>query len=209
MARNGPPDDFHDQPTQFAHYGTGDPVPPGSLASPAPPPGEPDPVEQSDVLDTLDQEDEPTPWYRRPAMLAGWIVLVLILVGLIIFGISELIGGEKGTSHNPTTTTTTAPTTTTTTPTTTTTTPPSTSSASEAPPQQPPQQIPQQPTRQPAQQPPTHRHHLPQLPPVITIPEVPTVITVPPGLRLTGSCDGRAPTLAAIGRDKLTQGCAI
>ena len=33
------------------------------------------------------------------------------------------------------------------------------------------------------QQQPTHRHHLPQLPSVITIPEVPTTITVPPGLR--------------------------
>ena len=188
---NGPRDDFHNQPTRHAEYGMSGHPAPASLdrnaqttKRPGVDPGgfEDHGVEQPTTDDPFDQESEPTPWYRKPALLAAWLVFVLILIALIIFGLMQLLGGNQGTTRTPTTST--SSTTTTTTPTTasttTTTTPPS-SSAVESPPVQ--QQPTQQPTRQPSQQHPTHRHHLPQLPSVITIPEVPTVITVPPGLR--------------------------
>lgn len=198
VAPNGPRDDFYNQPTRHADYGMSGHPPPGDAPPTAPPldrnaqttkrasvdkagleqPG----AEQPPPGDPFDQESEPTPWYRKPVLLAAWLVFVLILIGLIIYGLMELLGGNQGGTRIPTTSTTSTTTTPTTTPTTaiTTTTPPS-SSAVESPPVQ--QQPTQQPTRQPSQQAPTHRHHLPQLPSVITIPEVPTVITVPPGLR--------------------------
>lgn len=175
MARNGP-EDFHEQHTQHALYGQGG-RPPSVDPSPIHPP-----PEQTDYLDSLDQEIEPTPWYRRPVMLTAWIVVVLILIALIIFGILELLHGEEGTSNFPTTSSTSTTTTTTSsTPTTTTptTTPSPTTSAAVPPPQQPTYQPTEQPTQR--QQAP-HHHHLPHLPSVITIPEVPTVITLPPGL---------------------------
>ena len=168
MARYGPPDDFNNQPTQHGDYGV-----------PAPP-TPPEQFEPPESLDPFDEEAEPTPWFRRPVLLGAWALLVVILIGLIVYGIIELIHGDQGTGNIPsstsaipstTTTTTTPPTTATTT---TPATGPTTSSAVEQPPQQP--------THQPTQQPPTHRHHLPPLPSVITIPEVPTVITLPPGL---------------------------
>jgi hypothetical protein len=162
VARNGPPDDFHNQPTQFSDFRAAQPPPPEAPAEGEPP----------KFVDPLDAP-EPTPWYRKPAALAGWIAAVLILIGLIAFGLSELLHDTQGTGNTPSTSTSTAPS-----PTTTTTTTPSTSATVEPPAQQPTRQ----PTRQPTQQQPTHRHHLPPLPSVITIPEVPTVITLPPGL---------------------------
>lgn len=172
VARNGPPDDFHNQATQHADYGIPDQPTSGEPAE-HPPGGFPQP-EAFDVLET-----EPTPWYRKPPLLIAWLVFVAILIGLIVYGITELLHGEQGTSPTRSTSSTSTTTTTTTTPPTTTTTTPTTSSAVEAPAQQPTQQ----PTRAPSQQVPTHRHHLPQVPSVITIPGIPTVITVPPGLR--------------------------
>ncbi len=182
MARNGPPDDFNNQPTQFADYGAGGQPPaegpPVSALAETPPD-----YESPLFVDPLD-EAGPTPWYRKPAALAGWIVAVLVLIGLIVFGVLQLLEGEQGTSHTPSTSTAPSTTTTTTPPTTSSTAPspsssaPPTSSAVEPPAQQPGQQ----PTRQQPTQQPTHRHHMPQLPSVITIPEVPTVITLPPGL---------------------------
>ncbi|MFZ1177809.1 MAG: hypothetical protein WAO15_16360 [Mycobacterium sp.] len=177
MAPNGSRDDFHNQATQHANYGVGG-YPPSGERPPTVAPDPPDRFERPESVDPLDQETEPTPWYRKPVLLIGWLLFVLILIALIIYGISELIHGDQGTSHTPKTTTT-STTTTTTTPPPTTTTPSTSSSAVEPPPQQPTQQ----PTHQPTQQQPTHRHHLPTLPPVITIPQVPTVITVPPELR--------------------------
>lgn len=171
MARNGPRDDFHEQATQNADYGMPDPPTSGEPVQ-----NPPDGSEQPEAFDEL--EGEPTPWYRKPPLLIAWLVFVAILIGLIVYGITELLQGGQGTSPSPSTSSTTTTTTTTTTAPTTTTTP-STSSAVEAPAQQPTQQ----PTRQPSQQEPTHRHHLPQVPSVITIPGVPTAITVPPGLR--------------------------
>lgn len=177
MVSNGPPDDFHNQQTQYADYGglggrprSGEPPPPAEIA--------PDQPESPEALDPFDREPEPTPWYRRPVGIIAWIVAVLILIALIVYGLMELIQGGSGTSPTPSTTTSTTPTTATTTPTPTTQsseTP--TSSAVEPPAQQPTQQ----PTHQPTQQQPTHRHHLPQLPSVITIPDGP-VVTLPPGL---------------------------
>lgn len=164
VARKGPPDDFHEQSTRHADYGMGD-QPTSGDASANPP----------EAFD----ESEPTPWYRKPPLLIAWLVFVAILIGLIVYGITELLQGEQGTSPTPSTTRTGTTTSATTTTTTTTTTTPTTSSAVEPPAQQPTQQ----PTGQPTQQQPTHRHHLPQVPSVITIPGVPTVITVPPGLR--------------------------
>ncbi len=180
MARNGP-GDFHNQPTQHADYRGGGRPPPGEPPDPAPPPTPTDQFEQPGIADSLDQESEPTPWYRRPVMLIGWVVLVVVLVALIIYGILQLANGNQGGSRTPTTSTTPSATTTTMAPTTTT---PPTSSAVEPAPQQPTYQpTQQQPAQQqPTQQQPTHQHHLPHLPPVITIPQVPTVITLPPGL---------------------------
>lgn len=176
MARNGPRDDFHEQATQHADYRAVEQPPPSEF-----PPNAPEGFEQADAFDG--PEAEPTPWYRKPALLIAWLVFVAILIALIVYGIIQLLHGEQGTSPTPSTSTSTTTTTTTTPPTTTTTTTPSTT-AEEAPPRQPTQQRPtHQPGQQPTQQEPTHRHHLPQVPSVITIPGVPTVITVPPGLR--------------------------
>ena len=149
----------------------------------------PDQYEPPEFHDPLDDEPESRPWYRKPVVLIGWGLLVVILIGLIAFGITELLGGDQGTAPAPSTSSSATPTTTTeSSPTTTTETTPTTTTTTEAqPPQQPTGQPTRQPTRQPtqqpSQQPPTHHHHLPPLPPVITIPEVPTTITVPPGLR--------------------------
>lgn len=182
VASNGPRDDFHNQPTQHGDFGVSEQPPTGQVPPAGSPPNPPAGFEQSDGGDAFDQETEPTPWYRKPAMLIAWLVSVIILIALIVFGVVELIHGET-VSHVPKTTTSTTPTTTTTTPTTTTTatTTSSPSSSAEEPPvqQQPPQQ---QPTGGQTQQP-SHHHHLPQLPPVITVPGVPNPVTVPPGLR--------------------------
>ena len=185
MASNGPPNDFHNQQTRYANYGrVGEPLAGG------PPPADPPTVESHPDQqappgphDPFDRETEPSPWYRRPAGLIGWIIAVLILIGLIAYGIMELIEGGEGTSpapsisSTPTTSTTTPPTSATSTTAEPTTTPP-TSSAVEPPAQQPTQQ----PTHQPTQQQPTHRRHLPQIPSVITIPGMPNPVTLPPGL---------------------------
>jgi hypothetical protein len=183
VARNGPPDDFHNQATQHGDYGMSGYPPSGETPPTAPPPASPDRFAQTEISnrvdDAFDDESEPTPWYRKPVLLIGWLLFVLILIGLIVYGINELIHGDQGISRTPKTSTTSTTTTTTATTPTSTTTTPSSSSAVESPAQQPTQQ----PTHQPTQQEPTHHHHLPQLPPVITIPQVPTVITVPPGLR--------------------------
>ncbi|BBZ49811.1 hypothetical protein MHEI_15280 [Mycobacterium heidelbergense] len=144
-----PPDDSDDPPTRF---------------------------EPAESPDPFDEETEPTAWYRKPVGLIAWLVAVLILIALIVYGIIELIQGDQGTTHAPSTTPpTTTATTTTPPPSTTTTVTPPTSSAVEPPAQQPTQQ-------QPTQQQPTHHHHLPPLPSVITVPGVPTAITLPPGL---------------------------
>ena len=174
MASNGPRDDFHNQPTQHGDFGAPEQPPTGQVPSSGPPPN---PPEQPGDVDPFDQETEPTPWYRKPAMLIAWLVSVVILIGLIVFGIIELIHGQQTVSHIPKTTTST-----TTTATTTTTTPPTTTSSpsSEEPPAQ--QQPTQQPTGGQTQQP-SHHHHLPQLPSVITVPGMPNPVTVPPGLR--------------------------
>jgi hypothetical protein len=182
----GRPDDFNDQPTQHARYGRGGSPPPAADADPVPPPTTPPAPEQLDppeFFDPLDEDAEFTPWYRKPEVLIGWGLFVAILIGIIVYGILQLIHGNNGTTETPSTSTTISSTTagTTSPPTTATTTTPTTepptSSAIQPPAHQPTQQ------RQPTQQQPTHRHHLPQLPSVITIPEVPTVITVPPELR--------------------------
>ena len=177
----GPPDDFHNQQTEYRNYGG--PPPGGSPATdrtdPELPPDQQQPPES---LDPLDQETEPKPWYRKPAGLIGWIIAVAILIGLIVYGIMELIGGGEGTTYTPSTSATPTTTTTTTPPAATTTEPsttPPTSSAVEPPAQRPTQE----PTGQPTQQP-THRRHLPmpRIPSVITIPGMPNPVTLPPGL---------------------------
>ncbi|OBA75455.1 hypothetical protein A5641_25910 [Mycobacterium sp. 1554424.7] len=176
MASNGPPDDFHNQRTRYANYGALGGSPPPGEAPPETPLDEP---EQPEALDPFEQPPEPTPWYRKPAGIIAWIVAVLILLALIVYGLMQLVQGGQSTSPSPSTTGSTTPTTTTTTTMTTTesSAPPPTSSAVEPPAQQPTQQ----PTRQPTSQQPTHRHHMPQLPSVITIPDGP-VVTLPPGL---------------------------
>lgn len=136
---------------------------------------------QYDQLGAEDPDEQAQPWYRKPVTLIGWAILVLILLALIAYGVTQLLGGDKSTGPAPgttstTTTTTTSETTTTTTttePTTTTTEPSTTPTA--APPANPPRNQP--PGTAPTQQP-THRPHLPQLPGTITVPGGPT-ITLP------------------------------
>ncbi len=144
MAGNGPSDDFNNQQTTKAAYGV-------DGESPEP---------EHDAF-------QPAPWYRSPPLLIAWLVLVLILIALIVYGLGELMAGDEGTGPSPSSTTTTSSTeTTSSTPTstppvttTTETTPPS---SSEAPPTQ------QQPTYQPSN-PPTTKHHI-HLPPGIHLP---------------------------------------
>jgi cytoskeletal protein RodZ len=141
---NGPSDDFNNQPTRHSNV-------PGRPDVP-PPAEEPEPS-----LDAFGDEIEPTEWYRRPVVLIGWALVVLILIALIVYGIVQLTQ-EQGTSNPPSTTTTTTPTTPTTP--TTTTSPPSTTTPTTTPTTTseiaPP---PQQPTH--TEQQPTHRHHWP------------------------------------------------
>ena len=185
MASDGPPDDLYEQRTQYADYGAGGRSPwagpPPADASPTEVP--PDRQQPPASLEPLDRETGSTPWYRKPAGLIGWIIAVSLLIGLIVYGIMELIGGGEGTSTPSTSTTpmTTITTTTESPPAATTTEPtttPPTSSAAEPPAQQPTQE----PTREPTQQQPTHRHRLPPIPSVITIPGMPNPVTLPPGL---------------------------
>ncbi|CAM3248636.1 hypothetical protein MYCO108962_09460 [Mycobacterium colombiense] len=180
MASNGPRDDFHNQPTQGGDFGASEQPPTGAVPPAGHPPNPPEGSEQFSDVDPFDQEAEPTPWYRRPKMLIAWLVSVVILIALIVFGIIELIHGQQTVGHIPKTTPSSTTTTTTTTPTTTTTTTSSPSSSAVQPPAQQPTQ--QQPTGGQTQQP-SHHHHIPQLPSVITIPGVPNPVTVPPGLR--------------------------
>jgi hypothetical protein len=187
----GPPDDFNRLPTQQAGSGTGEyPLGPPPQAPQAPQESQESHESQAwrDLPTTFvpfqsddsdDPETEPTPWYRKPVNLIIWAVAVLILIGLIIYGIVELIGGDQGTGNTPSSTTTTTPTTTAPSTTATsssppaTTTPPPTSTPVESPPPQP--------THQPTQPPSSTHHHLPPLPSVITIPGGP-VVTLPPDL---------------------------
>jgi hypothetical protein len=175
----GPPEHFHNQQTDYRDYGG--PPPAGSPATDPTHPEIPPGYRPPEPLDPLHQETEPTPWYRKPAGIIGWIIAVSILIGLIVYGIMELIGGGEAT-NTPSTSTTPTTTTTTTPPAATTTEPstsPPTSSAAEPPAQQPTQQ----PTRQPTQQQPTHRRlPLPRIPSVINIPGMPNPVTLPPGM---------------------------
>jgi cytoskeletal protein RodZ len=154
---NGPPDDFNNQPTRHANVD-------GAAPETPPPAEQPEPS-----LDAFGEETEPAEWYRRPVVLIGWALVVLILIALIVYGIIQLTQ-ESGTSHLPSTTTTTrtTPATTTTTsttsaPTTTTPTTTPTTTSEIAPPSGHPTQTQQQPT---------HRHHWPTWLPS----------TLPPGL---------------------------
>lgn len=134
-------------------------------------------------IDPLDPDAEPRPWYRRPITLIGWAILVLILLALIAYGVSQLIGGGKSTTPAPTSTSTSATTTeTTSTTTTTTTTEPTTTTTTEEPGTTPTAAPP--PANPPRNQPPgtgttqPHRPHLPNVPSTITVPGGPT-ITLP------------------------------
>ena len=150
MAGNGPSEDFNNQQTTKAAYGV-----------------------DGETPESEREGFQPAPWYRSPPLLIAWLLLVLILIALIVYGIGELMGGDEGTNPAPssTTATTTAPTTSATTPTTT---PPPASSTTETTPP-PSSEVPpptqQQPTYQPTNPPTTKHHpHLPQLPPGIKLP---------------------------------------
>lgn len=137
--------------------------------------------EQYDQLGAEDPDQEGRPWYRKPVTLIGWAILVLILLALIAYGVTQLLGSDNNKSPAPSTTSTTTTSTTTETTTSTTTTEPTTTTSepattpTAAPPANPPRNQP--PGNQPTQQP-THRPHLPQLPSTITVPGGPT-ITLP------------------------------
>lgn len=172
MAR--PPDDFNNEPTRYRDIGRGNQPPP--LDQPGPPPA-PDELGPQPP-DPFDAETEPTAWYRRPVVLLGWGLMVLILIGLIIFGIIELVADQGETSTPKTTTTTPQPTTSTTSMTTATTTPPTTSTtattattATTTTAAPTTSSVVQPPAQQPTQQP-THRHHWPSWLPT-TLPALP------------------------------------
>ncbi|MEK0460508.1 oligopeptide transporter substrate-binding protein [Mycobacterium ulcerans] len=97
MARHDPPDYGAGDPTAYGNYGYGDQR--GGYGQQPPP--------------------EPTPGWRKPLALAGWGVLIAVLIGLIIFGIIQLAHGRPTpasvTKTVTATMTTTTPTTTTTT----------------------------------------------------------------------------------------------
>ncbi|GBG40393.1 hypothetical protein NJB14197_53370 [Mycobacterium montefiorense] len=161
----GPPDNFNNEPTRYRDVGSGD-RPQGD----EPPPRGPDRFEGEASLDPFDDEGtEPTAWYRRPVVLIGWGLMVLILIALIVYGIIELIG-DQGTGSTPSTTTTPSHTTTTTT--TTTTTPPSTTTPTTTTAPQTTSTAVAPPTQQPTRQEPTRRHHWPSWLPT-TIPALP------------------------------------
>jgi hypothetical protein len=147
VAGNGPSDDFNNQQTTKASYDV-----------------------DGETPEAEHQGFQPAPWYRSPPLLIAWLLLVLILIALIVYGIGELISGDEGTTPVPSTT---QSTTTTTEPTSTpTTTPPPSTTTETTPPtstvEQPTQQ---QPTYQPTNPPTTKHHpHLPQLPPGIHLP---------------------------------------
>lgn len=166
MAR--PPDDFNNEPTRYRDIGKGNQPPP--LDQPGPPPA-PDELGPQPP-DPFDAETEPTAWYRRPVVLLGWGLMVLILIGLIIFGIIELVADQGETSTPKTTTTTPQPTTSTTSMTTATTTPPTTATTATTTTAAPTtSSVVQPPAQQPTQQP-THRHHWPSWLPT-TLPALP------------------------------------
>ncbi|MEE3064242.1 MAG: oligopeptide transporter substrate-binding protein [Actinomycetota bacterium] len=164
MARHAPADYFvDDEPTVYIHYGED-----GST--------EPDP-------------DDPIPGWRKPIALAGWGVLIAVLIALIVWGIIQLIHGappqEPVTNPTPATATTTVPR------------PSSTASVappqSSAPPVTTPTDAPTASTEDTlpstatttATTPSGQTYPLPQLPSVITLPALPglpTEITLPPGL---------------------------
>ncbi len=150
MAGNGPSDDFNNQHTTKASYGLD--------------------KEEGETPEAEHEGFQPAPWYRSPPLLIAWLVLVLILMALIVYGIGELMSGDEGTSPSPSSTTTTTSTTGTTETTTPSTTPPASTTTETTPPSssEAPQPTQQQPTYQPTN-PPTTRHHL-HLPPGIHLP---------------------------------------
>lgn len=172
MAR--PPDDFNNEPTRYRDIGRGNQPPAPDQPGPPPAPDEP----EQQPLDPFDEEAEPAAWYRRPVVLIGWGLMVLILVALIIFGIVELVADQGETSTPKTTTTTPQPTTSTTSTTSTTTgstttgpTTATTTSGAPSPTEPATSSVVQPPAHSPTQQP-THRHHWPSWLPT-TIPALP------------------------------------
>jgi cell division septation protein DedD len=166
----GPPEDFNNERTRYRDVGNHG----GPPANEPPPPGEPPPPAGDPQLDPFGEDAEPIAWYRRPVVLIVWALTVLILIGLIVFGITQLVG-DQGTTTNPKTTTTTPTTTstTTTTPSTTSTTPTTTPTTTETTvPTESSQRPEPQPTQQPTRQEPTRRHHWPSWLPT-TVPAIP------------------------------------
>jgi hypothetical protein len=167
MARHAPSDYFvDDDPTVFIHYGDDESV-----------------SAQSDP-------DAPIPGWRKPIALAGWGVLIAVLIALIVWGIIQLAQGTP--PQEPVTGPTLVPTTTTARSfNTTTVAPPPISSepTMTAPATEPPSASTEEPTPSAGTTTPTtpssEAYPLPQLPSVITLPPLPglpTEITLPPGL---------------------------
>jgi hypothetical protein len=166
MARHAPADYVVDDPTDFIPY-VGDEH--GSA-----------PV----------QPEDPIPGWRKPVALAGWGLLIVVLIALIVWGIIQLVHGAP--PKEPSTTTPTATTTAVTSrPSSAATVPPAAPQSSE------PTTTPEAPTAStedtPTSAAPTttpttssgNAYPLPQLPSVITLPSLPglpTEITLPPGL---------------------------
>jgi hypothetical protein len=138
------------------------------------------------------EPEDPIPGWRKPIALAGWGLLIAVLIGLIVWGIMQLVQG--GPPQEPATVTTTPRTT-----------PRTTQPPSSAPPTL--QRTPEETTTRPTADIPTASTEnsgtatttspstplpgafpLPQLPSVITLPALPglpseiTLPTLPPGL---------------------------
>ncbi|WAC91136.1 oligopeptide transporter substrate-binding protein [Mycobacterium sp. Aquia_213] len=164
MARHAPADYFvDDDPTVFIHYGDDDY---GSA--------EPDP-------------DDPIPGWRKPIALAGWGLLIAVLIALIVWGIIQLMHGAP--PQEPVTNTTPVPTATTTIrPSSATSVAPPSEQATTTPTDAPTASTEDTPPSASTTTPTTpsrEGYPLPQLPSVITLPALPglpTEITLPPGL---------------------------
>jgi cell division septation protein DedD len=117
---------------------------------------------------------EPIPGWLKPITLVGWGVLIAILIGLIVWGIIQLVQGPPPPAPVTTPMATTTPTTTTTT----TTTPNmDTSTTSAAPTSSTDTGTPTNSSPSPGAFP-----HLPSVITLPSLPELPTAITLPTGL---------------------------
>lgn len=160
MARRAPADDGVEDPTDYIYIG--------------------------DDEHAGAESDEPIPGWRKPIALAGWGILIAVLIALIVWGIIQLVRGappqQPVTNPTPVTaTTTTARPSSTASVTPTVSGEPMTTTPTDAPTASTEDTLPSTTPTTPSGE----AHPLPHLPSVITLPPLPglpTEITLPPGL---------------------------